>query len=96
MHETLQFGRDPEAHVVTANLLAALGESERALSSLSQALDNGFWCYQYLLRASVLDLLRPDPRFAELVKRSAALDLQARKAFVENGGNRLLGVQYDG
>jgi hypothetical protein len=90
------FGRDPEAHVVVAaNLMGALGESERTLSSLSLALDNGFWCYQYLLGARVLDHLRPDPRFAELVNRAAALDLQARKAFVDNGGNRLLGVQVE-
>jgi hypothetical protein len=39
--------------------------------------------------------LRSHRRFTELVNRAAALDLQARTVFLDNGGERLLGVQVD-
>jgi hypothetical protein len=69
---------------------------QRALDLLSLALDSGYRCHHALLHTQWLDSLRPHPRFAELVNRAAALDLEDQTVFMDNRGHGLLGVQVDG
>jgi eukaryotic-like serine/threonine-protein kinase len=84
---------DPEARFCTASLLAKLNDPERALEFLSLALDKGYRCHYAILHDPWLDSLRSGHRFTELVNRAAALDLEARTVFLDNGGERLLGVR---
>jgi len=86
---------DPEARFRVACLLAKLNEPERALEFLSLALDRGYRCHHALMHDPWLDSLRSHRQFNELVNRAAALSLQARTVFLDNGGDRLLGVHVD-
>jgi len=86
-------GVDPESRYSTAIFLAKLCDTERALEFLSLALDKGYRCHYALLHDPWLDSLRSHHRFMELVNRAAEMRLQARTAFLDNQGDRLLGVQ---
>ncbi|HUS05115.1 MAG TPA: serine/threonine-protein kinase [Bryobacteraceae bacterium] len=87
---------DPEARFFNGCLLAELNETGRALEFLSLALDEGYHCHYALLHDPDLEPLRSHQLFPELVNRAAALDRHARAVFLDNGGNRLLGVRPDG
>jgi hypothetical protein len=63
------------------------------LELLSLALDKGYCCHHALLHDLWLDSLRTHPQFTELVNRAAEMSLQAYAVFLDNGGDRLLGVQ---
>jgi serine/threonine protein kinase len=86
---------DPEARFFQGCLLAKLSEVKRALEFLSIALDEGYHCHYALLNERNLEPLRADHRFRELVHRAEALDLHARTVFLDNGGDRILGVHLD-
>ena len=86
---------DPEARFFNGCILAKVNDAGRAFEFLSLALDEGYRCNYALLHDPWLDYLRSDDRFTELVNRAAALDLEARTVFLDNGGGRLLGVQAD-
>jgi len=88
--------RDPEARFGGGVLLARLNEPQRALETISQALEEGYVCYHALLHHPWLDSLRSHPGFPELASRAAERSAQARKVFLDNGGDRLLGVQPAG
>jgi hypothetical protein len=62
---------------------------------MSLAIDNGYRCHHALLHDRWLDSVRADGRFRELVTRAAKMNLEARTVFLDNGGDRLLGVQMD-
>jgi hypothetical protein len=87
------FATDPEAYFFAAYFLAKLNAPERALELQSLALDKGYCCHYALLHDPWLDSLRSRPQFTELVNRAAQMSLQARAVFLDNGGDRLLGVQ---
>jgi serine/threonine protein kinase len=86
---------DPEVHFRVACILAKLNEHERALEFLSLTLDKAYRCHYALLHDPWLESLRPDHRFKELVTRAAEMSLHARTVFLDNGGDRLLGVHVD-
>jgi serine/threonine protein kinase len=86
---------DPECFVSAVCLLARLNETERALELLSVAVDRGYRCHYALSCHPWLDSLRSHPRFEELANRAEVLGLQARTVFLDNGGDRLLGVMVD-
>jgi len=86
---------DPECLFCAACLLARLNETERALELLSLAVDQGYRCHYALSCHPWLDSLRSHPRFKELANRAEALGLQARTVFLDNEGDRLLGVMVD-
>jgi serine/threonine protein kinase len=86
---------DPEARFYAACLMARMNQPERALELLTLALESGYRCYHALLHDRWLDSVRADGRFRELVNRAAEMNLEARAVFLDNGGDRLLGVQVN-
>jgi serine/threonine protein kinase len=83
---------DPEAAFDTATLLATLEEPERAFQALSSALDKDYHCHYALMHDPRLEPLRSDARFTDLLNRASEMSRRARTVFLDNGGNRLLGV----
>jgi len=83
---------DPEAHFFYGCLMAKLQRPERALEYLSLALDQGYRCRHALLNDRWLESLRSRSEFLDLLARAAALDVEARQAFADSGGERLLGI----
>ena len=82
---------DPEAVYHAARNLAFFGEP-RALIELGRSLDRGFVLYRVLLKDDPwLDPLRPTREFQCLVERSREAYLQCLKAYVDAGGEQLLG-----
>ena len=86
---------DPEGFFCAACLLARLNETERALELLSVAVDQGYRCHYALSCHPWLDSLRSHPRFQELANRAEVMGLEARTVFLDNDGDRLLGVMVD-
>lgn len=87
--------RDPEARFGLGALLARLGQPQRALETISRALEEGYFCHHILLHHPWLDSLRSHPEFPKLTDRAAERSVQARAVFLDNDGDRLLGVQMD-
>jgi serine/threonine protein kinase len=84
---------DPEARFGRGLLLARLNEPQRALETISQALEEGYFCHHILLHHPWLDSLRSLRGFTELASRAANRSSQARTVFLDKGGDRLLGIQ---
>lgn len=87
--------RDPEALFGLAALLARLNEPQRALETVSRALEEGYICHSILLRHPWLQSLRSNSGFPDLADRAREQSLQAQAVFLENGGDRLLGVRVN-
>ena len=86
---------DPEARFRFAEILAIFDRPERALEFLSLALDEGYRCHNSLLNHHCWDSFRSDGRFQSILKRAADMSRYARTVFLDNGGDRLLGVHVD-
>jgi len=86
------YKRDPEARFLLAEYLAMLSESDRALEHLSLALDEGYRCHYALVHHREWDSLRNHPQFTMLTDRAADMSQYAHALFLDNGGDRLLGV----
>jgi serine/threonine protein kinase len=84
--------RDPEARFMLAQEFAMLGEPDRALDHLSLALDEGYRCHYALVDHREWDCLRGHPQFAMLTDRAAEMSKYAQTLFLDNGGDRLLGM----
>jgi serine/threonine protein kinase len=83
---------DPEGRFWIGRDLAELSEWQRALTYLSMSLDGNYCCYYVLMRDAALESLRSHPGFTALVERARELDLKARRVFIDNGGEELLGI----
>lgn len=84
---------DGEGLVYLARMLSALGDGGGAVLLLGKALDSGFNPYRVLRRSdSSLDAARSHSSFPHLLERARNQYLVARQAFVDAGGERLLGV----
>lgn len=82
---------DPEAVFYVARALAFFGEP-RALQEFGRAQDRGYVLYRLLIREDPwLDPLRSATEFAALVDRAGEAYRQCVAAYVEAGGERLLG-----
>jgi serine/threonine protein kinase/tetratricopeptide (TPR) repeat protein len=86
------FVHDPESHYWIAHNLARADQGERALRSLTRALESGYYCHYALLHDSAFRSLPSEPGFEELLNRAAARDRAARRAFLDNAGESILGV----
>jgi DNA-binding winged helix-turn-helix (wHTH) protein/TolB-like protein len=69
---------DPEAAYKIAQAYAVLGDRPSALRVFKRAIDGGFFPYPYLLTDPLLDNLRGEPEFGQLVNAA----LQRQQAFV--------------
>ena len=85
--------RDPEAHYYLARQLAYLGARERAIEEIRRAVEQGFYCPQVLPRDPWLTPLRSTPEFGTILERAETGRREAEAAFIEVGGDRLLGVR---
>ncbi|HEV3062414.1 MAG TPA: FlgO family outer membrane protein, partial [Vicinamibacterales bacterium] len=83
---------DPETLYYGSRQFAFLGETERALRLLQRTVDEGFFCAETLTHDTWLDGLRAHPAFAAIRERAAAKRGQALAAFLEAGGDQLLGL----
>ena len=75
-----------------AEIFAMLNQPERALEGLSLALEEGYRCYRALVRHREWDILRDHPQFGMLVEHAAETSRYAETVFLDNGGERLLGI----
>jgi DNA-binding winged helix-turn-helix (wHTH) protein/TolB-like protein len=58
---------DPEATYKIAQGYAVLGDKDSALRMLDFSIQNGFFSYPYFLKDPLVDTIRREPRFAQLV-----------------------------
>ncbi len=70
---------DPEAMYKIGQAYAVLGDRPSALRVLKRAIDGGFFPYSYLLTDPLLDNLRSEPEFGQLVNTA----LQRQQAFIK-------------
>jgi len=82
---------DPEAIFQDAWLLCDAGEHERGLGQLRRAVAKGYFVAPTLSGSRHFDALRSDPGFRELLAEAEAGREEARAAFRDHGGERLLG-----
>lgn len=85
--------RDGEGIYHGARGYARLGETEKAIEAFGRVVRYGFCSYSTFVRDPWLDPLRGDPRFVDLLRQAEARHRAAARAFVEHGGDRLLGVR---
>ena len=81
---------DPEGVFYMGLIMARLGESERALTVLSEGMDRGFSSVHVLLCNPWFDTLRSTAQFNELLKRGEACFVAADEVYRSAGGPQLL------
>lgn len=84
--------RDPEMQYYLARQLGRLGAHQQALAEMRKVVESGFHCPDAFARDPWLGSLRGDPEFEGILERARAGRHRAAIAFVEAGGERLLGV----
>jgi len=84
---------DPEWHFYAGLMFAYAGECDRAIEVLANAARRGFHPLDTLLHHAWLDPIRERPRFQSLLRDAERRHQDARAAFIEAGGPRLLGVE---
>jgi tetratricopeptide (TPR) repeat protein len=83
---------DPEGLYFLARELAYLGERDRALAVLERSVTGGFSCFSTMARDGWLDPLRAESRFTAILGSAEAKHRDALTIFVQNAGDRLLGL----
>jgi serine/threonine protein kinase/tetratricopeptide (TPR) repeat protein len=91
--KTLAHFNDPEAQYYLARQLAHLGVRSRAVEEMRKVVDRGFHCPQAFGRDPWLDSIRDHPGFATAVECAERGRREAAHAFVEAGGETLLGLR---
>ena len=84
--------RDPCGLFYMGRHLVYLGDLDRGLELLLASIEGGFCCHSFATRDPWLDPIRARPEFRDYLSRSAARYGEAVKAFLEAGGDRVLGV----
>jgi hypothetical protein len=85
---------DPEGVFYMGLIMAHLGESERALTVLSESMDRGFSSVDVLLHNPWFERLRSTAQFQELIKRSEERFIAADKVYRSADGPQVLGTKF--
>ena len=83
---------DPEFLYCLGVWFVPAGDAERALSLIEKAVRNGFFCYPWMMRDSLLDPLRPSAEFQHLLAKVEAKHRDALTSFTQAGGYDVLGL----
>ena len=84
--------RDPEGLFYQVIKLAHAGDLDRAVEILADVVDRGFYPYETFMRHAWLDPLRGRQDFNAILEKAERRHHEARAAFVNAGGETLLGV----
>ena len=87
----LKVVEDPEACFQEGLLFCDVGFIERGFEYLTKAVDKEYFQVEALTSSPLLDGVRGDPRYKELLGRSTEGRLRAAEVFREKGGERILG-----
>ena len=91
--DTLVAGtRDPENLYYMALMASYVGDVERSLTMLERVVAGGWFCHAAIAGEPWLNFVQDTPRFAALVGEAEARHRQAAVAFLEAGGDSLLGL----
>jgi hypothetical protein len=85
--------RDPCAIFYVARELARVGANDEAMAMLKRSVEGGFTCFEFMTRDPWLESLRARDEFRALLRTAEARERQARAAFIEAGGERVLNVR---
>ncbi len=85
--------RDPEGLFYQAIKLAHAGDLDRAVEILADVVDRGFYPFETFTRHAWLDPLRTRQDFNAILATAELRHQEARAAFVNAGGETLLGVE---
>lgn len=83
---------DPEVRYYLARTCARRGDAEAALAALARVIDEGYICYPALIHDPWLESLRQSGKLEQLTARARTHQEQAREAFEEADGDRLLRI----
>jgi len=83
---------DPEYHFYAALMLAHVGDSDRAVEILAGAVEHGFFPIQTYRQHQWLEPLRSRADFLAVLRHAERRQEEARRAFVDAGGETLLGA----
>jgi eukaryotic-like serine/threonine-protein kinase len=83
---------DPEGLLFGVRVAAFVGATDFALDMLGKVVDGGMHCPTALVRDPWLDSLRTEPEFVRLLRRSEQERAESLRAFIQAGGERLLGA----
>jgi serine/threonine protein kinase/tetratricopeptide (TPR) repeat protein len=84
--------RDPEGLFYQSIKLAHAGDADRAVEILCDVVDRGFFPFDTLMRHAWLDGLRDRQDFQTILQEAERRHRDARMAFIDGGGETLLGV----
>jgi hypothetical protein len=87
----LKIQDDPEALFLRGSLLCDVGEHERGLDQIRQAVATGYAVASTLSNGRQFDAMRNDPAFQAVLAQAEASRRDGLAAFREAGGERLLG-----
>ncbi len=91
--QCIQHYLDPEGAFYMGLIMAHLGESERALTVLSESMDRGFSSFNVLRHNPWFEGLRSTAQFQELLKRSEEQFTAADEVYRSGGGPQVLGSE---
>ena len=89
---TLGSFRDPEGIFYNALCLARGGDQDRAVDILARVVERGFFPYSTFTTHPWFDPLRQREDFRRVVEQAEEKHREARAAFIEAGGEAVLGV----
>jgi tetratricopeptide (TPR) repeat protein len=84
---------DPEALYYAGRHFAHLGELDDAITNLANAVGGGYFCYPAFVADPWLENLRGRPAFEDIVRRAGERHHAALEVFLDEDGDRLLGVR---
>ncbi len=83
---------DPEGVFYVSRQLAYLGDVDRAVREFGRAVNKGYCCFPGFMRDRWLDPLRSNEDFVTLLHRAEAIHREAVSAFLNAGGDAIVGV----